>query len=124
MNIAVNLRLFTKGEIGGLENYVRHVVGGIAADQHRKGHPLTILARLAETANVQGIAPHARIVPVADEIEAEAALNRDSYDLLFCPLLVLEPLRPSMPSAVMIPDVQHEFFPEFFDAATLRWRSL
>jgi len=122
LNIAVNLRLFTKGEIGGLENYVRHVVGGIAADQHRKGHPLTILARLAETANVQGIAPHARIVPVADEIEAEAALNRDSYDLLFCPLLVLEPLRPSMPSAVMIPDVQHEFFPEFFDAATLRWR--
>jgi glycosyltransferase involved in cell wall biosynthesis len=122
VNIAVNLRLFTRGEIGGLENYVRHVVGGIAADQNRNGHPLTILARQSEVANVREIAPNARVVPVADEIEAEAELNRGSYDLLFCPLLVLEPLRPSIPSAVMIPDVQHEFFPEFFDAATLRWR--
>jgi glycosyltransferase involved in cell wall biosynthesis len=123
VHILINLRLFAKGEIGGLENYVRHLVGAIDADQHVKGVPLTALTRASQRDNVQSLAPHARVMVVTDEAQVDTEVRRGNYDLLFCPLLVLEPLRRSLPSAVMMPDIQHEFFPEFFDPATLRWRN-
>lgn len=123
VSIVVNLRLFTKGEIGGLENYVRHVVGGLSRAHAGRGTPITVLARPSEVPHVQAIAPDATVLPVSTELEVDAEVRRGAYTFLFCPLLVLEPLHPAIPSAVMIPDVQHEFFPEFFDAATLRWRT-
>ncbi|MBI1896304.1 MAG: glycosyltransferase [Acidobacteria bacterium] len=124
MNIAINLRLYVQGKIGGIENYVRHVVAGIAAAQRARGS-LTIFAHCAEIENVRKLAPDARVVPVVHENANEvlgAELNAGVYDVLFCPLLVLDPHRPPVPSAVMIPDLQHEFFPEFFDGSTLSWR--
>src|SRR6185369_1348196 len=125
MRIAVNLRLYVKGKIGVLENYVRHIVSGVHKAQESAGSRLTIFAHRTEVENVREIAPEARIVPVIHDtaIETiEAELATGSYDLLFCPLLVLDPLRPKIPSAVMIPDLQHEFFPEFFESDTLKWR--
>jgi len=125
MNIAVNLRQYAKGKIGGQENYVRHVLGGVAADQARKGQTLTLFVLDDEAQNAGELAPNARVFPLNPESAAAtiaAELDVGEYDLLFCPLLVLEPLHPRMASAVMIPDLQHEFFPEFFDPQILRWR--
>ena len=127
MRIAVNLRLYVKGKIGGLENYVRHIVSGVHRTQQSSGGEMTIFAHRDEVANVQALAPGARVIPVVHEtavetMEAELAIG--GYDLLFCPLLVLDPLKPGIPSAVMMPDLQHEFFPEFFESNTLKWRRL
>lgn len=125
MNIAVNLRLYVHGKIGGLENYVRHVVGGVCAAYADAGHHVTVFAHENEVENVTAIAPDARIFPVIHETAQQVLhdeLVRGAYDLLFCPLLVVDPLPPNTPSAVMIPDLQHEFFPEFFDSNTLNWR--
>ncbi|HUS05459.1 MAG TPA: glycosyltransferase [Bryobacteraceae bacterium] len=125
MKIAINLRTYVKGKIGGLENYVHNVVQGIAASQHRRRDALTIFTHKTEVDNVRQLSPDARIVPVVHDTALgviEAELERGGYDLLFCPLLVLDPLKPKIPSAVMIPDLQHEFFPDFFDANTLQWR--
>ena len=125
MHLAVNLRSFAKGKIGGMENYVRRVAGGIAERQRATGEKLTIFASEAEVVNVARMAPGAGVIGVNEdnaERTIEAALKSGTYDLLFCPLLVLEPLRPGIPSAVTIPDLQHEFYPEFFDRATLEWR--
>ncbi len=125
MHIAVNLRLFAKGKIGGMENYVRHVLRGVAADQARQGQPLTVFTPYDEAQHVSELAPRARVFPLDPETGATtiaAQLDSGGYDLLFCPLLVLDPLPPRMASAVMIPDLQHEFFPEFFDPKVLRWR--
>lgn len=125
MRIAVNLRLYVKGEIGGLENYVRHIVSGVHRAQQSSGGEMTLFAHRDQVANVQAIAPGARVIPVVHETAVEtmeAELATGSYDLLFCPLLVLDPLRPGIPSATMMPDLQHEFFPEFFESSTLKWR--
>ena len=125
MRIAVNLRLYVKGQIGGLENYVRNIVSGVYRTQQNKGGEMTIFAHRDQVANVQSLAPGARIVPVIHETAQEtmeAELAAGGYDVLFCPLLVLDPLKPGIPSAVMIPDLQHEFFPEFFEPNTLKWR--
>lgn len=125
MNIAVNLGSYFQGKIGGLENYVRHVVGGVAAEQENKKASLTIFAQDSEVDNVRQFASQAKVVSVTHQTATqvvEAELKRADFDLLFCPLLVLDPLRPPIPSCVMMPDVQHEFLPELFDADVLRWR--
>ena len=125
MHIAVNLRLFIEGEIGGLENYVRHVVRGLADEQRRRGQPLTVFARRSELENVRAFAPDARLVTLPHEVAeacSAAELATGDYDLLFCPLLVLEPIASPIPSAVMVPDLQHEYFPEFFSEEILEWR--
>lgn len=125
MRIAVNLRHFAKGKIGGLENYVRHVVRGVAADQTKKGQPTTLFVPSDEAQNALELAPNARLFPLKPESAAAtiaAELETGGYDLLFCPLLVLDPLPPRIASAVTIPDLLHEFFPEFLDPETLRWR--
>jgi glycosyltransferase involved in cell wall biosynthesis len=125
MRIAVNLRLYVKGEIGGLENYIRHVVSALDAKQSVAGSPLTIFAHVKEADNVRELAPEATIVPVVHDTAVaamESELARGNFDLLFCPLLVLDPMKVKIPSAVMMPDLQHEFFPEFFDSDTLKWR--
>ena len=42
--------------------------------------------------------------------------------LYFSPMLVIDPPSVGLPTVVNIPDLQHEFFPAYFDAATLAMR--
>ncbi|MBI2685132.1 MAG: glycosyltransferase [Acidobacteria bacterium] len=119
MHIAVNLRQYYKGKIGGMDNYVRNILGGLSH------HRLTIWVHNGEVASVREFAPSAKIIGIRHEegtSPIEDGLRRGSFDVFFCPLLVLEPLVVSQPSAVMMPDVQHEFFPEFFEPGVLQWR--
>jgi glycosyltransferase involved in cell wall biosynthesis len=119
MRIAVNLRQYFHGKIGGMENYVRNVVGGL--DRHR----LTIWVHEEEVDHVHEFAPCAEVVGISHRLGLETiekGLRTGTFDVYFCPLLVLEPLVVDLPSAVMMPDVQHEFFPEFFEPHVLQWR--
>jgi len=125
MRIAVNLRLYVKGKIGGIENYLRHVMAGIAANQSTLRQEWTVFAHQSEVENARELCPGARVIPVVHETAprvVEGELRRTPYDAFFCPLLVLDPIRPPIPSAVTVPDLQHEFYPEYFDANTLEWR--
>jgi len=125
MRLAINLRTYMKGRIGGMENYVRRVMAGIAEHQSRLDGEWTVFAHESEVDNVREMCSGALIVPVIHETAVsviETELHRTRYDLLFCPLLVLDPMKPGIPAAVTIPDLQHEFYPEFFDSNTLRWR--
>jgi len=119
MRIAVNLRQYYKGKIGGMENYVRNVLAGL---RHQS---LTIWVHEEEVENVRAFAPDAEVIGITHQQGAaaiEKGLREGRFDLFFCPLLVLEPLVVTQPSAVMMPDVQHEFFPEFFEPHVLQWR--
>ncbi|HEU0120140.1 MAG TPA: glycosyltransferase [Bryobacteraceae bacterium] len=119
MRIAVNLRQFYKGKIGGMENYVRNILARL------QRHSLTIWVHEDEVENVRAFAPRAEIVGVTHQNGVqtiEKAVRSGGFDLFFCPLLVLEPLVVDIPSAVMMPDVQHEFYPDFFEQAVLDWR--
>jgi glycosyltransferase involved in cell wall biosynthesis len=49
-------------------------------------------------------------------------IRSNQIDVWFSPLLVLDPPFCPVPSATTIPDMQHEYLPEFFDAETLNWR--
>jgi glycosyltransferase involved in cell wall biosynthesis len=125
VRVAINLRLYVKGEIGGMENYVRHIVGGIGANPDVVRDGLTIFALQSELDHIREFAPKANFIEVKHATSGAIITNellQSSYDLYFCPLLVLDPLHVPIPSAITIPDLQHEYFPEFFDNSTLEWR--
>jgi glycosyltransferase involved in cell wall biosynthesis len=125
MRVAVNLRLYEKGKIGGMENYVRHIVGGIGTDPRIMRDGWTVFCLQSQIDYVREFALGANLVGVTHET-AEAIIHREleqnSYDLFFCPLLVLDPLHIHIPSAITIPDLQHEYLPNFFEKNTLEWR--
>ena len=52
MHLAVNLRAFAKGRIGGMENYVRRIIAGLAERQRAAGERLTIFASEPEIVHV------------------------------------------------------------------------
>jgi glycosyltransferase involved in cell wall biosynthesis len=114
MHIAVNLRAYVHNGIGGLGTVVRVLLAGLV-----RKHKLTVFAREEEFENIWSFAPAAQLRPAA---RVETDIRPGEFDLLFCPLLVLEPPVPPIPCAVLIPDLQHEFFPEFFTPEILAWR--
>ena len=125
MRVAINLRLYEKGKIGGMENYVRHIVSGIGQDLRIARDGWTVFALHSQIEHVREFTPGANLIGVTHET-SEAIIHREldqgAYDLFFCPLLALDPLHVYVPSAITIPDLQHEYFPEFFDKSTLEWR--
>ncbi|MGJ5815538.1 glycosyltransferase family 4 protein [Paludibaculum fermentans] len=120
MRIAVNVRHYLKGRIGGQENYLQGILRGLA----QRGQELTVFAQPSEREAVRElVAGPVDVRPIPEEGRPMIrAMAGGGFDLLFCPLHTLEPLDPPIPSAVMIPDLQHEFFPAYFDDRELARR--
>ncbi|MDD5558610.1 glycosyltransferase family 1 protein [Candidatus Methylomirabilis sp.] len=51
-----------------------------------------------------------------------AGIRRHKIDLWFCPLINLAPRHCRLPCVVSIPDLQPEFYPDFFRKDLLEWR--
>jgi len=118
MRVAVNLRKFQPGEIGGIENYVCQVVGGLASDRQGTGHELTIFAQDLAIDAIRAFAPRAalKVVPRhACGLSIDAELDPSAYDVLLCPQMGLDPLTSGLPSAAMIPDLAQRIVPGIFD---------
>ncbi|CAM4411860.1 glycosyltransferase family 4 protein [Paenibacillus alkaliterrae] len=124
MRIGIHLLDLIPGKIGGMEQYVKNLISYSIKQSDQceiflflNKHNLDAFSERKD--NVFKI--------LIDEKEDRSPqLHRWIQDLnlsvWFCPLLVLEPLDVSIPSAVTIPDIQHEFYPEFFDPRILQWR--
>lgn len=51
-------------------------------------------------------------------------VRRLKLDLWFCPMINLDPRQLPIPTVITIPDIQQEYYPEFFTSAELRERAL
>ncbi len=124
MRIGVHLEALRPGEIGGLEDYVRHLLPEVL----RLDGEVTFVLLLADYnfASFEGAEGCERHLLEAAELAALDARRLDDFrlDLWFCPLLVLEPARPGLPAVATVPDLQHEVYPEFFSPEVLDWRRL
>lgn len=122
MRIGVNLEALRPGEIGGLERYVRQLVDSAVSLDSDLTWVLALAPYNADTfAAGPGIEKRVLTPEAFQDLDA-ATLAQWNLDLWFCPLLTLEPERPGLPSVAMIPDLQHETFPEYFSAEILAWR--
>lgn len=118
MRVAINLRKFQPGEVGGIENYVRHVVGGLASGRAETVHELTIFAQDLAIDAIRAFAPRAalKVVPRhACGLSIDAELDPGAYDVLLCPQMGLDPVPSELPSAAMIPDLAQRVVPATFD---------
>jgi glycosyltransferase involved in cell wall biosynthesis len=123
--IVVNLRPLYPGRIGGMETYVRVLLDRWISTSLGKDIDWVLFTNEANHDTFKHLSAGCRRVqlPNADfESFIFNQLARIQPDLYFCPLLTLEPLNPPCLSAISIPDLQHEFFPDFFSADLLRWR--
>jgi glycosyltransferase involved in cell wall biosynthesis/SAM-dependent methyltransferase len=121
--IAVNLRSFVKGAIGGLEEVVAHLIPALDRHESGQGRKLLVFCQPNQEDNVRQIASSAEIVSIQNTPEGiRSHLMETPHRLLFCPLMVLEPIDSSIPGAILIPDLQHEYFPQYFAPGVLRWR--
>lgn len=125
MKIGVNLVSLEHGKIGGMEQYLRNLIW--YATNHYNEYQLYLYlnsrneSTFQEQHNISKILitdnPHERDMQILDSI------NKEKIDVWFCPLLNLEPKYVHIPSIVTIPDLQHEFFPEYFSKEVLEWRN-
>jgi glycosyltransferase involved in cell wall biosynthesis len=120
VRIAVHLRGFRHAEMGGLENYVRNVVGGLDSR-----HDLTIYVTDGQAARIRAFAPRAELDTVEDDaigVSIADRLDAGVHDVLFCPTAFLDPQDPPLPCAVELNDLMHEFLPEGFREEDLAFR--
>lgn len=122
MRIGVNLQSLRPGAIGGMEVYVRNLLQRMPI----LDHSITWVLFCTDY-NIETFAPQPRVEKVeltALEFSVLDADRLSSYrlDAWFCPLLVIEPAEPGIPSVVTIPDMQHTAYPEYLPAEILAWR--
>ncbi|MGG3838353.1 glycosyltransferase [Paenibacillus thiaminolyticus] len=123
MKIGVNLLSLVPGKIGGMEQYVRNLLWYSTEQNSEYSFFLFLNKENESTFNETGKIK--KIIISHDENKISEIFNhiRDlNLELWFCPLLVLEPKFVHIPSIVTIPDLQHEFYPEFFSGEIINWR--
>lgn len=125
MKIGINLTDLIPGKIGGMETYMRSLIYYFplisSNDKFYVVGYLEILkdfkAKNIYKINIEKLSSREK----QSKLLRELIIN-NKFDVWFSPLLILDPLDCPVPSAFTIPDMQHEYFPEFFDSGTLNWR--
>lgn len=122
MRVGINLMPLNPTKIGGMEQYFRNVFDYFLKQEK---HEYYIFVSHHNEASLQFTNQNVKRVfireyPGLDEISRK--IRELPLDLWFCPFLILEPLTLKLPSVVTIPDIQHEYFPEFFPKHILDWR--
>src|SRR6185369_4463939 len=103
------------GRIGGLEQYIRQLILNLI-----EVDSTIYILLLASDDNITELDydnPNIKKVNIQESNYGYSILEHilaERIDIYFCPLLILDPVLVHIPTAVNIPDVQHEFFPDNF----------
>lgn len=124
MNLGINLVALFPGKIGGGEQYSRNIV---ALAQSRKDINLFLFLN-DEGINTFHETENARLfaINVGQDIDTQLNFYIDdlNLDMWFCPLFHLLPKHCTIPSAVMIFDIQQNYFPRNFRLPELYQRKV
>ncbi|WP_218230769.1 glycosyltransferase [Paenibacillus chitinolyticus] len=122
MRIGINLLSLVPGKIGGMEQYIRNLIWYIIKTDTSHQLFLFLTNENFQTFNEYGEEEKLKRIIVQDNSQLYKEINDHRLELWFCPLLVMEPSYVNIPTVVTIPDIQHEFFPEFFEENIIKWR--
>jgi glycosyltransferase involved in cell wall biosynthesis len=126
LRIGINFTGLIPGKIGGMEKYMRGLVEYVP--RISRSHELYVFLRpetmdeIAESEGVQRVCVKKVPQPDAKTSEIHRAVAKLGVDVWFSPLLILDPLTLDIPSLYCVPDLQHEYYPEFFSQDVLDWR--
>lgn len=120
MRVGINLTNLYPGKIGGAEQYVRNVIREMGND----GETVSYLFVNSTAFSTFKSDDNCLILKINDFEDRDTQMNFyiDFYqmDILFCPLFFVAPENCSIPAVPSILDVQHEFFPQYFDKKILK----
>lgn len=125
MKIGINFTHLIPGKIGGMENYMRSVVYYFPKIKAENEYVIFAHKEIEETLPTSS---DYKIVYVENHepwklsVELRNKVEEFGIDVWWSPLLVLDPLDLRIPSAFTIPDMQHEYYPDFFAKDVLSWR--
>jgi glycosyltransferase involved in cell wall biosynthesis len=123
LRIGVNLLAVIPGKIGSMEQYVRNLIS--YSQKNNEGHEWFLFLS-SHNYHTFTEGSHLHKVLCTDIARAHELFQQQiqslRLDLWFCPLVVFQPFDGSIPSVISIPDLQHEYYPQFFDAPELKWR--
>jgi glycosyltransferase involved in cell wall biosynthesis len=126
MRVGIEARFIEFGASGGIAPLLQNVLSALV--QRNPGHEFFVYGTIFNRGLVD---PHAaNVVTEALPLDLgsawrslDARLARDKVDVLFRSYPVLDTLEfPLNRQIVLIPDLQHDFFPEFFGAENLKQR--
>jgi len=126
MKIGINLFQIWSGKMGGMEQFLRNLIEYISSLTNYEIY--LFLNKYSyndfHINNQQVKKININLDKNQKNIDAEFHkwINDLNINLWFCPLFTLVPKDLKIPSVVMIPDIQHEFFPQFFQNGDLHWR--
>jgi glycosyltransferase involved in cell wall biosynthesis len=142
MKVGINLLPLRPGKNGGMEIYLRNLLEHLFRID-RDSHYYLITAPYND-ASLDFSVPNCTKIPIhiearifqnihllfkklfRKEVNSHATLEdiikRYQFDVWFCPFLSLDPRPLSIPGIVTIPDIQHEFYPEYFSKEELSLR--
>jgi len=130
MRIGINITSYVGEAVGGLGIYLQEILTHFPRVSEKSDKIFCfihkdVFLRFKKIQNYRGI-NFVIIKSTLDskEIKTEllSLIFKHRLDVWFCPLLVLDPPDIQIPSAVLIPDMQHEHFTEFFPKSLLNWR--
>jgi glycosyltransferase involved in cell wall biosynthesis len=138
MRIGIYTLFLTPGQIGGIETYLRHLVKHLAHVDRRNRYTLFVtgqnrhlFANLPDNFDLVQISQLppgpfivARLMHKLDLLPAYAAHQMQRYplDVLHYPGSTIDQRTIKIPCVLTLHDLQHEYFPAFFDKQTLQWR--
>ncbi|WP_379971139.1 glycosyltransferase family 4 protein [Ectobacillus sp. sgz5001026] len=125
MKIGINLLPVIPGKIGGMEQYVRNLIS-YALNVNDEYEIFLFLNKQNIDTFVENNSKMRKILineNIDNNMQLYIWIHTLKIDIWFCPMLVLEPKNINVPSVVTIPDIQHEFYPEFFEPYVLQWRN-
>jgi glycosyltransferase involved in cell wall biosynthesis len=121
MRIGIELRQIVPGESGGIVPLLEGVLDAFFADYPE--HPVTLFCTTAHAGLFPALPPHVERVMLSPDgffwrLAEEAA--RRQLDVLFRSFPQRAPVGlPPFRQIVLVPDLQHEFFPQFFSPLLL-----
>lgn len=124
MKVGINIVPLFPGKIGGAEQYIRNVINLLEKDEE-----LELFLFLNDFA-IETFNETNRLHKILIDLDKPHAPQMTQYidyyalDIWFCPLFHLIPQNCEIPSAVMIFDIQQEFYPEYFSKQELNERKI
>ncbi|MED1437616.1 glycosyltransferase family 1 protein [Aeribacillus composti] len=115
MKIAVNMIQFWSGKMGGMEQFAANLIEGMSRTSEHEFY-LFLNEFQMHLFNIEGCNVKKLSVSMNNSTEKQLKtwIDQLNIDVLLCPLFTRFLKVVHIPVCVLIPDVQHEYFPEFF----------
>ena len=119
IRLGINIINLYPGKIGGAEQYVRNLLNSLQKKQELE---LFVFVN-SQAVHTFKEDENTKIIEILPEEDSDTQLlyNIDSYliDAVLCPLFFASPSRCPVPIIASILDIQHDYFPEYFEPDVL-----